>query len=146
MLPQIQELANCTDEEKEQLVEAGHACLFNNQLYLSLQAVDTLGMKMVNMNPLVQVANYLQNDLKQTLPVAAEPTVDNAAEAQRLTEQLYSALFHSVRAGIPVYQCFNAFMAAEVGDHLVDYEAILQRWHQHCKQLQMQMQGNSETH
>lgn len=135
MIPQIQELQNCTDAEKAELCTKGLAVLKEDgELFLSLGAINSLGMKMVESNPLIQIAKFMESS---GVPVDryAEPTEENSKEAANLVYKLHVVMAKAVKSGIPIYQCFNAHMiaiTAETGEGTAhdrtDYLGVLENW------------------
>lgn len=141
MLPQIQQIQDGTDEQKAALVSQGIATLHHEtgELFLSLPAVDQLGMALLSKNPLVLVGHEMEEN-GVSRKVCAEPDAGNARLAKQLTEDLYRTLRLSCELGIPINLCFTAFMAQEAHERdQADYTQVLTYW-QHLVKAQAEQE------
>lgn len=127
MIPQIQAIQDATDDEKVQLVEAGLALIApGGELFLSLEAVNSIGLKVMEQDPVVMVGmDCIENGTVATGVIIpgenANTTINN------LVENLYGTLEYAAVHGIPLYPAFRHYMAQEERDRhcVIDYTNVL---------------------
>lgn len=127
MIPQIQAIQDATDDEKVKLVEAGLALIApGGKLFLSLEAMNSIGLKVMEQDPGVMVGMECSQDGTVANNVIA-PGEDANAAVNSLVESFYGVLKHAVVHGIPLYPAFRHYMAQEKRDRnsRLDYTNII---------------------
>lgn len=127
MIPQIQAIQDATDDEKVKLVEAGLALIApGGKLFLSLEAVNSIGLKVMEQDPVVMVGMECVEDGTVASDVII-PDDDANTITNNLVERLYGTLRYSTRHGIPLYPAFRHYMAQEKKDRnsRLDYTNII---------------------
>ncbi len=132
MIPQIDALREAGEEEKKLLVDGKLAAIVDGKLYLSLDACEQLGFRVLENNPLMKVAQWLR-EKEIVMTAAAEPTAENAEELRKLTMMFYSVMLNAAQRGFPIYEAFNQLMKSE--DGIVDYHSVLVQWEQNAMEF-----------
>lgn len=144
MIPQLEQINNCTTEEKAVLVHKGLAIIgVAGDIYLSLPAVNQLGMHVVNNNPLVQVGKELA-DNHVVCTAAVEPLAANAAMLKTMVHELYRIMNTAAYSGYPLYAAFNRYMATPAPERqALNFLSELEAWKQQIEQMQAAKQAEA---
>ena len=113
MIPQIQAIQDATDDEKVRLVEAGLALIApGGKLFLSLEAVNILGLKVMEQDPGVMVGMECAEQGVVATEVIASGDQANTT-IHNLVERLYGVISYSAKQGIPLYEALRYYMQHE---------------------------------
>lgn len=132
MIPQIQAIADLSFEQKLALVKSGHAFIDEaDNIYMSLEAVDNLGRAVIAQNPFVVMATEMQSKGEE-VRIWAEPTPLNTALAWQLAAMFTTAVYDSIKAGIPLQKVFSHITECAAHELEPNVEKVLADWKLHC--------------